>query len=105
MSGMGWRPRNGADHHAPHEQGATMPLRFWRDPPEKQETIVRIVDNRTMVLGLDYLYRESMQEIEAGKLLDCARSVAGQLDVANHTEIAFHVDERATSRSNGDAQR
>ena len=40
------------------------------------------VDNRTFLLGLDYLYRETMKRHERGELLVCARCLATALDVA-----------------------
>lgn len=42
----------------------------------------RIVDNRTFLLGLDYLYRNAMKRHECGELLRCARHVAAALRVA-----------------------
>lgn len=42
----------------------------------------RILDNRTFLLGLDYLYRNLMKDHERGELLVCARLVAATLRVA-----------------------
>lgn len=53
----------------------------WQDPLKNRETVVRVVDNRVMVLGLDYLYRESMKQVESTKLLECARQVAKRLHI------------------------
>jgi hypothetical protein len=58
-----------------------MPISEREDRLKHLEMTVRVVDNRTLVLGLDYLYRESMKEVEADKFLDCARTVANQLGV------------------------
>lgn len=41
----------------------------------------RIVDNRTFLLGLDELYRNAIKPHERGELLNCARHVAGVLNV------------------------
>lgn len=41
----------------------------------------RVVDNRTFLLGLDGLYRESMKKHERVELLSCARVVAGAIGV------------------------
>lgn len=41
-----------------------------------------VVDDRVFLLGLDYLYRERMQEFEAQELLPCARAVARALGVS-----------------------
>ncbi len=40
-----------------------------------------VVNDRMLVIGLDYLYREAMKQFEAGKLLPCAESVAKRLGV------------------------
>ena len=42
----------------------------------------RVVDNRTFMIGLDELYRKSMQRFEATRLLECARAVARALGAA-----------------------
>jgi hypothetical protein len=42
---------------------------------------LRIVDNRTFLLGLDKLYRDAMKRHERGELLNCARRVATALNV------------------------
>jgi len=42
----------------------------------------RIVDNRTLLLGLDKLYCEAMKRHERGELLHCARRVAAVLHIA-----------------------
>src|SRR5262245_30703346 len=39
-------------------------------------TVIRIVDNRIFLLGLDKLYREAMKRHERGELLRCASRVA-----------------------------
>jgi hypothetical protein len=41
----------------------------------------RVVDNRTLLLGLDELYRKSMARHERSELLSCARAVARVLRV------------------------
>ncbi len=41
-----------------------------------------VVDNRVFLLGLDELYRLRMKSHEQGELLECARQIAGTLDVA-----------------------
>lgn len=41
----------------------------------------RVVNDRTFLLGLDFLYREAMKGHEIGELLLCARRVAGSLEV------------------------
>ena len=40
-----------------------------------------VVNNRVFLLGLDELYREAMKQLESGRLLDCARSIARRLRV------------------------
>ena len=40
-----------------------------------------VVDNRTFLLGLDYLYRTAMERHERHELLPCARRVAAALHV------------------------
>lgn len=42
----------------------------------------RIVDNRVFILGLDWMYRRRMADIESTRLLDCARKVARALRVS-----------------------
>ena len=42
----------------------------------------RVVDNRTLLLGLDQRYRESIKAHESTELLSCARGVAGALGIA-----------------------
>jgi hypothetical protein len=42
----------------------------------------RVVDNRTFLLGLDELYRESIKEHERTELLSCARQVAAAVCAA-----------------------
>lgn len=42
----------------------------------------RVVDNRTFLLGLDELYRESIKEHERTELLACAREVAAAVSAA-----------------------
>ena len=42
----------------------------------------RLVDNRTFLLGLDQLYRDSIKRHERGELLRCAQRVAATLQVA-----------------------
>ncbi|MBM3290325.1 MAG: hypothetical protein FJY92_09255 [Candidatus Hydrogenedentes bacterium] len=42
-------------------------------------TIRRVIDNRVLVLGLDWMYREAIKPHERGELLDCARRVADAL--------------------------
>lgn len=42
----------------------------------------RVVDNRTFLLGLDYLYREAVRRHESDGLLRCARRIAAALNVA-----------------------
>ena len=59
-----------------------MPSHVFQGLSRSQEPVVRVIDDRTMVLGLDHLYRESMKEVEAGKYLQCARAVAKHLGVA-----------------------
>ncbi len=58
-----------------------MPTLPWKYHWRRRETVVRVVDNRAMVLGLDHLYRESMKAVEAGKFLHCARTIAERLRV------------------------
>ena len=41
----------------------------------------RVVDNRTLIIGLDDLYRDSMAELEKSRLLECARVVSRELQV------------------------
>jgi len=41
--------------------------------------LVRVVDNRVLVLGLDELYRSAMMRFEADQLLPCAEKVTGVL--------------------------
>ncbi|MEP6741527.1 MAG: hypothetical protein ABJB61_03440 [bacterium] len=41
----------------------------------------RVVDNQTLLLGLDYMYRETMMRHESGELLVCARRLAAALEV------------------------
>ncbi len=41
----------------------------------------RLVDNRTFLLGLDKLYRDSIRRHECTELLLCARAVAGALGI------------------------
>lgn len=40
-----------------------------------------MVDNRTLIIGLDDLYRDSMAELEKSRLLECARVVSRELQV------------------------
>lgn len=42
----------------------------------------RVVDNRVLVLGLDRLYRNRMPDLEVTQLLECARTVARALRIA-----------------------
>jgi hypothetical protein len=51
-------------------------MREWL---KSRETIVRVVDDRVLLLGLDMLYREAMKRFEVGELLPCARTVAREL--------------------------
>lgn len=48
---------------------------------EQAEIREGIVDNRTFVLGLDWIYRSAMKRHEAGELLRAAREVAKALGV------------------------
>lgn len=43
--------------------------------------IVRVVDNRVFLLGLDYFYRSAIKRHEATELLTCSRAVARTLGV------------------------
>jgi hypothetical protein len=54
---------------------------FDTDPSAVPCPPVRIVDNRTFVLGLDHLYRETIKGHERTELLTCARTTAGVLGV------------------------
>lgn len=45
-------------------------------------TIRRVIDNRVCLLGLDWMYRETMKRHERDELLQCARRVAGALQIA-----------------------
>jgi hypothetical protein len=58
-----------------------MPMPDWNPFGKHRETVVVAVDDRTLVLGLDHLFRDAMADVEAGRLLDCARTVAEALDV------------------------
>ena len=41
----------------------------------------RVVDDRVLLLGLDYLYREAIKQHERSELLDCARDLSARLKV------------------------
>lgn len=45
-------------------------------------TETRVVDDRTFLLGLDELYRRHLRVHERGELLDCARRLCADLDLA-----------------------
>jgi len=51
------------------------------EPSSQSNTEVLAVTNRVFLLGLDELYRNSMQRLESGRLLDCARALARRLRV------------------------
>jgi hypothetical protein len=51
------------------------------------ETIVRTVDDRNLVLGLDQMYRDQMKGFETGKLLECVREVLKTLDETPSRDI------------------
>jgi hypothetical protein len=53
-------------------------MREWL---KSRETVVRVVDDRVLVLGLDMLYREAMKGFEVGELLPCAQKLARELGV------------------------
>lgn len=44
-------------------------------------TVVRVIDDRVLLKGLDVLYREQMKHHEVGQLLRCAREVCAVLAV------------------------
>ena len=48
---------------------------------EPSSTIVRVVDNRVFILGLDDLYRDPMNGFESQTLLPCAQALAKTLHV------------------------
>ena len=56
-----------------------------------------VVDNRVFLLGLDELYRVRMKSHERRELLECARRVAGKLDVrpANVPVEGYYAEEAA----------
>jgi hypothetical protein len=49
--------------------------------PLAPDAPVRVVDNRTFLLGLDELYRNAMKALESERLLPCARKVAETLHI------------------------
>lgn len=56
----------------------------------------RIVTNRVLILGLDQMYRDRMRELEATRLLGCARTVARALQSDEFSLVALR-NPRATS--------
>lgn len=52
-----------------------------RRPTAKEGVVEIVVDNRTMLLGLDYMYREIMKRFEVEQLLVCAQEVCARLDI------------------------
>ena len=51
------------------------------------ETIVRTVDDRTLVLGLDQMYRDEMKALESNELLECVREVVATLKTTPSQQI------------------
>jgi hypothetical protein len=47
-----------------------------------ENVITNIVDNRTLILALDYLYRENMKKFETEKLLDKSRQLIKMLSLS-----------------------
>lgn len=51
------------------------------------KTIVRIVDDRSLVLGLDQMYRDEMKALESNELLECVREVVATLKTTPSQQI------------------
>ncbi len=58
-------------------------MSLWKPKalPLSAKATTRLVDNRSFLLGLDELYRNSMKVLESGRLLPSARAVAEALHV------------------------